>query len=97
MTADGHTPSCEDGIGRVLSFIIWVVTKTTVCLPDDVKRDLERLAAASGRSEAPLIRDAVAALIGAATQPRPRASLFAGGDSTLSDRVNVALRGFGER
>ena len=76
---------------------ICVVTKTTVYLPDDVKRDLERLAAASGRSEAQLIRDAVAALTSAAPQPRPRARLFDGRDPTLSERVDEALRGFGER
>ena len=73
------------------------MTKTTVYLPDDVKRDLERLAATSGRSEAQLIREAVAALTRAAPQPRPRARLFDGRDPTLSERVDEALRGFGER
>ena len=73
------------------------MTKTTVYLPDDVKRDLERMAAASGRSEAQLIRDAVAALTSAAPRPRPRARLFDGHDPTLSERVDEALPGFGER
>ena len=74
-----------------------VLTKTTVYLPDELKRDLERLAAASGRSEAQLIRDAVAALTSSAPRPRPRARLFDGGDPALSERVDEALRGFGDR
>lgn len=73
------------------------MTKTTVYLPDDLKRDLERMAAASGRSEAQLIRDAVAALTSTAPTPRPRGGLFAGDDPSLSEHVDEALRGFGER
>ena len=73
------------------------MTKTTVYLPDELKRDLERLAASSGRSEAQLIRDAVAALAGSAATPRPRGQLFTGGDPTLSERADELLSGFGER
>lgn len=73
------------------------MTKTTVYLPEDLKQALERLAAASGRSEAQLIRDAIAALTVSAAPPRPRGGLFASGDPTLSARVDEVLSGFGER
>ena len=73
------------------------MTKTTVYLPDQMKRDLERLASSSGRSEAQLIRDAVAALTGGAAAPRPRGQLFSSGDLASSERVDELLSGFGER
>lgn len=76
---------------------MWEVTKTTVYLPDELKRDLERMAASSGRSEAQLIREAVAALTRSAAAPRPRGGLFSSGDTTHSERVDELLRGFGER
>jgi hypothetical protein len=73
------------------------VTKTTVYLPDDLKLAVARLAATSGKSEAELIRQAIGALVSAADRPRPQGGLFASGDSTLSERVDEALAGFGER
>ena len=71
--------------------------KTTVYLPVELKRSLRRLAVASGRSEADLIRQAIAAQVDAAQQPRPRGQLFASGDSSLSERTDEALAGFGDR
>ncbi len=73
------------------------MNKTTVYLPDDLKQALQRLAAASGRSEAELIREAIAALARAAGRPRPRGRLFASGDPSLAERVDEALVGFGDR
>ena len=73
------------------------MNKTTVYLPDEMKRDLESMAASSGRSEAQLIRDAVAALTSTAAAPRPRGQLFSGGDPTFAARVDKLLNGFGER
>lgn len=73
------------------------MTKTTVYLPDELKRDLERLAASSGRSEAQLIREAVAALTTTSARPRPHGGLFSSGEPLLSERVDEALAGFGER
>jgi len=73
------------------------MTKTTVYLPDELKQALERLAAASGRSEADLIREALTALVRASGRPRPRGSLFASGEGSLADHVDGALAGFGER
>ena len=71
--------------------------KTTVYLPDDLKKALERIAAASGRSEAQVIRDAIGALARAAARPRPRGALFSGDHPGLSEDVDAALAGFGER
>ena len=72
------------------------MTKTTVYLPDDLKAALARVAATTGRSEAGLIREAIAALVSQASPPRPRGGLFRGEDS-LSTQVDEHLSGFGER
>ena len=74
------------------------MVKTTVYLPDDLKRSLERLAVERGESEAQLIRDAVASLVQGAARPRPRGGLFSSDDPILLARnVDEALKGFGER
>ena len=73
------------------------MNKTTVYLPDDLKRAVERMAAASHRSEAEVIREAIEALARASDRPRPQGGLFASGDPTLSTRIEEALAGFGER
>jgi plasmid stability protein len=73
------------------------MTKTTVYLPDDLKFELHRVAAASGRSEAEVIREAIRAFVRGAEQPRPRGALFTSGDPSLSESVDPALAGFGER
>jgi hypothetical protein len=70
--------------------------KTTVYLPDELKAALERAAAAQGRSEAELIREAVRSLTQALEPPRPKLPLFSGGDPTLAERFDEELRGFGE-
>ena len=70
--------------------------KTTVYLPDDLKAALERAAAAQGRSEAELIREAVRKLTQNAEQPKPKLPLFRGDDPTLAERVDEELKkGFG--
>jgi predicted transcriptional regulator len=73
------------------------MNKTTVYLPDDVKKALTRLAATSGRSEASLIRDALAALARTTERPRPRGRLWESGDTSLGEHDNEALAGFGDR
>ena len=70
--------------------------KTTVYLPDELKAALERAAAAQGRSEADLIREAVRRLTQEMEQPKPRLPLFSGGDPTLAKRFDEELRSFGE-
>lgn len=73
------------------------VKKTTVYLPDELKRDLERAAAESGRSEADLIRKGIESIVELELTPRPRIPLFSSGDPTLAERVDEILaEGFGE-
>jgi hypothetical protein len=69
--------------------------KTTVYLPDDLKRDLERAAANSGKSEAELIRAGIEAVV-ASEAPKPRGPLFSSGDPTFAQRADELLEGFGE-
>lgn len=70
--------------------------KTTVYLPEDLKAALERTATAQGRSEAELIREAVRRLTDEQEPPEPRLPLFRGKDSSLAERFEEELRGFGE-
>lgn len=71
--------------------------RTTIYLPDDLKRVLEQAAAARGCSEAELVRDAIRTLTADATPPRPRLPLFKSGKPALAERVDAALAGFGRR
>lgn len=73
------------------------MTKTTIYLPDDLKQAVARMAAASGRSEAEVIREAIAEQASRLNRPRPKGGLFASGDASLSARSEEALAGFGER
>jgi 16S rRNA U516 pseudouridylate synthase RsuA-like enzyme len=73
------------------------VEKTTVYLPEAMKQSLRRMAAASGRSEAALIREAIGTLVREGDQPRPRGGLFASGDPSLAEHADEALAGFGDR
>ena len=71
--------------------------KTTVYLPDDLKRALRRAARASGRSEADLIREGVGLVTGAHRIAEARLPLFDSGQPDLAERVDEHLAGFGER
>jgi Ribbon-helix-helix protein, copG family len=73
------------------------VTKTTIYLPDDLKQAVARLAAASGRSEAEVIREAIGALVRGSDRPRPKGGLFTSGEPSLSENAEEALAGFGDR
>ena len=70
--------------------------KTTVYIPEDVKRALTQAAAARGVSEAELIREALRTLTAQATPPKPRLPLFKSGMPRLAERVDDELSGFGE-
>jgi Ribbon-helix-helix protein, copG family len=67
--------------------------KTTVYLPGDLKERLEQRALGEQRSEAEVIRDALAAYLGD-TGPRPTLPLF---DGPPIDDFDEALSGFGTR
>ncbi len=90
-------PPCGQGAGGTVGSTIHRVKKTTVYLPDELKHDLARLAAASGRSEAEIIRQAIESLARTSGQPRPKGALFASGDESLSEGADAALAGFGDR
>ena len=71
------------------------MVKTTVYLPEELKRALERTAASSGRSEAELIRAGIARILEEEAVPPPRAPLFA--SEPFAERVDELLaEGFGE-
>jgi plasmid stability protein len=76
--------------------MMYGMKRTTVYLPDELKAALERTAAAEGRSEAEVLRAALATATAAHTSPPPRLPLFASDDETLAERVDEELaRGFG--
>ncbi|MEE8586866.1 MAG: CopG family transcriptional regulator [Acidobacteriota bacterium] len=71
--------------------------RTTVYLPENLKRDLERVARAERRSEADLIREGVQRVVESHSSPAPHIPLFESEDPTLAEKVDEHLRGFGER
>jgi plasmid stability protein len=71
--------------------------RTTIYLPDELKAALERTAAAQGKSEAEVVRAAVATATAGHACPPPTLPLFTSGDPTLAERVDEVLaEGFGE-
>jgi hypothetical protein len=77
--------------------IMYGMKRTTIYLPDDLKAALERTAAATGTSEAEIVRGAVAAATAEHASPHPKLPLFSSGEPTLAEHVDEALAdGFGE-
>jgi hypothetical protein len=72
------------------------VRKTTIYLPDELKRRIERAARANGMSEAAVIRMAIDRYTQADASPRPKLPLFNSGTVVPIDDWDEALRGFGE-
>jgi len=70
--------------------------KTTLYLPDDLKRALERVARARSCSEADVVREALRTLA-QEELVRPKLPLFESGDPDLAERVDELLAGFGEQ
>ena len=71
--------------------------RTTVYLPDDLKAALERTAAVHGKSEAEVVRGAIAAATADHAHPRPQVPLFESADPTLAERVDEEVAvGVGE-
>lgn len=71
--------------------------KTTVYLPDELKRALRRAARSTGRSEAELIREGIGLVTGTHRVAEPRLPLFESGQPELAEHVDEMLVGFGER
>ena len=72
--------------------------KTTLYLPDDLKKRVELVAEAEGRSEADILRDAISSAVAVQPPPRPRAPLpgVKLGDPTIAERAGDLMDGFGE-
>ena len=64
-------------------------------LPANLKRALARAAAAQRRSEADLLREAVALLTADAGAPPPRLPLFRAKGPSIAGDIDKALSGFG--
>lgn len=69
-----------------------MTTKTTVYLPEELKRGVEREARRQEISEAEVIRRAIA---DAVRTPRPRAGIIDG--EPFAERAEELLEGFGTR
>ncbi len=66
--------------------------KTTVYLPDDLKRALTKEAQRRGSSETQVIREAIASAV---ARPRPNAGILDA--EPFAERTDELLAGFGDR
>jgi Ribbon-helix-helix protein, copG family len=72
------------------------MVKTTVYLPEGLKRRLQHVARVQGRSEADIIRAALDEFTAAQERPRPKLPLFSSGRGDIAERVDEILaEGFG--
>jgi predicted transcriptional regulator len=69
------------------------VKKTTVYLPESLKREVARLARLRSCSEAEVIRQAIQ---DAVARPRPKSGIIPGDDSWV-EHIDEYMDGFGER
>lgn len=76
--------------------MMYVVKRTTVFLPEDLKAELARAARREGVTESELIRRGLRMVLARSMPPAPKIPLFRGDDPTLAERVDELLRGFGE-
>lgn len=72
---------------------IYGMNKTTVYLPETLKRGVEQLARQRACSEAEVIRQAIEDAI---SRPKPKSAIILG-DSAWAERLDEHLVGFGER
>lgn len=73
------------------------MVKTTVYLPEQLKKRVEAVAEQEGMSEAELVRVAIEHYTTSHTPPRPKLPLFRGeAPIDLAERDEEYLRGFGE-
>lgn len=69
--------------------------KTTVYLPQEMKRALAATAGRRGVSEAELIREGIALVTASEAPRRPRLPLFSSGRPDLAENFDGLLKGFG--
>ncbi|MBI2212339.1 MAG: ribbon-helix-helix protein, CopG family [Acidobacteria bacterium] len=72
--------------------------RTTIYLPDDLKKAVEDAARRDGRSEATVIREALESALKGRGAPRPRIPLVREGlgEPNVARRVDELLEGFGK-
>lgn len=70
------------------------VKRTTIYLPEDLKRNLARAAHEEKRTEADLIREGIERLL-ESRHPEPRIPLFKSGKADLAESADRLLDGFG--
>ena len=70
-------------------------SKTTIYLPDELRRRVERAARERAVSEAEVIRAAVDAAVPPLHRPRPTIPLFSSGRGDLVERWDELMEGFG--
>ncbi|MFT4028939.1 MAG: CopG family transcriptional regulator [Protaetiibacter sp.] len=68
--------------------------KTTIYVPEELKRSIAAEAARRGTSEAEVIREALRSAVGD-TRVRPRGGVFRGREP-IAERADELLAGFGE-
>ena len=71
------------------------MVKTTIYLPDELKRRVEQAARQRAISEAEVIRAAVDAAVPPLERPRPTFPLFDSGRGDLVERWDELMEGFG--
>jgi Arc/MetJ-type ribon-helix-helix transcriptional regulator len=71
--------------------------KTTIYLPDELKKRIEKVARSTGKAEAEVIREAISAATRDAGAPAPRIPLMERGlgDPTIAENVDALLESFG--
>lgn len=77
--------------------IMYGMKRTTIYLPDDLKAGVERIAEAEQRTEADVIREAIAGVVAARVPPAPLVPLFEDELTApdIAERVDELLEGFG--
>lgn len=93
------TPPFVSHVPGIVYGMMYVVKRTTIYLPDDLKRRLQRAAEAQSKTEAEIIREALRRALEDVEPPRPSVPLFSDwGDPTIADRVDEVLSetGYGD-
>jgi hypothetical protein len=74
-----------------------VMEKTTVYLSSELKAQLDRAAAETGRPAAEIVREGIRLAIAQQSPPTPTIPILVSADPHFADQVDDHLPGFGER
>lgn len=92
--AHGDTRLMSDGSQNAIGGTMYGMAKTTLYLPDELKRAIELEARRTSSSEAEVVRRALSRSL-LTERPRPRGGLFTG-QEPIAERVDELLEGFGQ-